>query len=126
MNPAVARGNKGAADGLVNAERLFERTTDVVKPSPAQLWVFVDEHPDSINDGAFFNAQGSREWIDLPANYHNNAGGFAFADGHSEIHRWRGSVTRRPVQINDFARTVFPVGDPDFAWIIERTSAPRQ
>ncbi|HMO66783.1 MAG TPA: prepilin-type N-terminal cleavage/methylation domain-containing protein, partial [Verrucomicrobiota bacterium] len=30
MNGAVGRGNKAATDGLVNAERLFERTTDVV------------------------------------------------------------------------------------------------
>ncbi len=126
MNGAVGEGNKSATDGLLNCEKLYIKTSDVTVPGPSQLWVFVDEHPDSINDGAFFNAQGSREWIDLPANYHNNACGFSFADGHSEIHKWKGSVAARPIRINDFSRTVYPNGDPDFPWLIQRTSAPRR
>jgi prepilin-type N-terminal cleavage/methylation domain-containing protein/prepilin-type processing-associated H-X9-DG protein len=125
MNGAVGKGNKVPTDGLLNCERIYEKTSDVTDPGPAQLWVFVDEHPDSINDGSFFNAQGSREWIDLPANYHNNACGFSFADGHSEVHKWKGSVTRRPILLNDFSRTAWPGGDPDFPWLIERTSSPR-
>jgi prepilin-type processing-associated H-X9-DG protein len=124
MNGAVGAGNKAATDDLLRAEKIFIKTTDVSEPGPSKLWVFVDEHPDSINDGSFFNAQGLREWIDFPANYHNNACGFAFADGHSEIHKWKGSVTRRGVLMTDLARTPWPNGDPDFPWIIERTSAP--
>jgi prepilin-type N-terminal cleavage/methylation domain-containing protein/prepilin-type processing-associated H-X9-DG protein len=125
-NGAVGAGNKTATDSLLNCDKLYVKTSDVTEPGPSKLWVFVDEHPDSINDGAFFNAQGSREWIDFPANYHNNACGFSFADGHSEIHKWKGSVTRRSVQLTDFGRTAWPNGDPDFPWIIERTSAPRR
>ena len=26
--------------------------------------------------------------VDYPASYHNRSAGFAFADGHSEIHHW--------------------------------------
>ena len=125
MNSAVGFGNKAATDSLLNCEKLFIKTSDVTRPTPAQLWVFVDEHPDSINDGGFFNAQKNPEWIDLPANSHNNACGFAFADGHSEIHKWRTSVTRYPVRIIDFSRQPVRLDDPDFAWILERTSAPR-
>ena len=62
MNSAVGKGNKLATDSLLNCEKIFEKTTDVNRPSPANLWVFVDEHPDSINDGAFFNAQKNYEW----------------------------------------------------------------
>ena len=32
-----------------------------------------------------------------PATYHNGAGGISFADGHSEIHKWRGAATKIPV-----------------------------
>ncbi len=125
-NGAIGQGNKQATDDLLRCEKLFIKTSDVTEPGPAQLWVFTDEHPDSLNDGAFFNAQGSREWIDLPANYHNNACGLSFADGHSEIHKWKGSVAARRIMLNDFARTTFPVNDPDFPWLIQRTSAPRR
>ncbi|PYM10171.1 MAG: prepilin-type cleavage/methylation domain-containing protein [Verrucomicrobia bacterium] len=125
MNGAIGLGNKVATDGLLQCEKVFVKTTDVTAPAPSDLWVFVDEHPDSINDGAFFNAQNNWEWIDLPGNYHNNACGFAFADGHSEIHRWRSSVVKYPVRIIDFSRQPVPRTDIDFNWIIQRTSASR-
>jgi prepilin-type processing-associated H-X9-DG protein len=129
MNGAVGRGNKMATDNLLNCEKIFEKTTDVSRPNPANLWVFVDEHPDSINDGAFFNAQknpNGPEWIDLPSNQHNGACGFAFADGHSEIHKWRVTVLKYPVKLVDWGRTaVLPPTDPDYAWILEHTSYPR-
>jgi prepilin-type N-terminal cleavage/methylation domain-containing protein/prepilin-type processing-associated H-X9-DG protein len=126
MNGAVGMGNKSATDDLLQAEKLFVKMSDVTYPSPANLWVFVDEHPDSINDGAFFNAQDNPQWIDLPGNYHNNACGFAFADGHSEIHKWRSSVTKYPIRLVDFSRTPVSLEDTDFRWILEHTSAPRR
>jgi prepilin-type processing-associated H-X9-DG protein len=125
MNGAVGRGNKAATDGLLNCEKIFEKTTDVTRPAPANLWVFVDEHPDSINDGSFFNAQNNFEWIDMPSNLHNGACGFAFADGHAEIHRWRSSVLGRKVLFQDLARTAVSPQDVDFRWTTERTSYPR-
>jgi prepilin-type N-terminal cleavage/methylation domain-containing protein/prepilin-type processing-associated H-X9-DG protein len=126
MNGAVGFGNKAATDDLLQCEKLFVKTTDVTEPAPAELWVFVDEHPDSINDAAFFNAQDNAQWIDLPGNYHNNACGFAFADGHSEIHKWRSSVTRFPVRMQDFSRTATPLTDPDLSWILRHTSKSRR
>jgi prepilin-type N-terminal cleavage/methylation domain-containing protein/prepilin-type processing-associated H-X9-DG protein len=67
----------------------FFKTTDFKVAS--KTWVFCDEHPDSINDGIQYTSTGSGEdnqWSDIPASYHNGAAGFAFADGHSEIHKW--------------------------------------
>jgi len=56
---------------------------------PSKTFVFLDERQDSINDGTFFTAVDSPGYlIDIPASYHAGAGGFAFADGHAEIHRW--------------------------------------
>ena len=50
---------------------------------PAQFFVTIDEHPDSINDGYFLNNPASIQsaWGDTPASYHNGAGGLTFADG---------------------------------------------
>jgi prepilin-type N-terminal cleavage/methylation domain-containing protein len=123
MNGAVGRGNKAATDGLLNCEKIFEKTTDVTDPGPAMLWVFVDEHPDSINDGAFFNSQADRRWIDMPANYHNDACGFSFSDGHSEIKKWKTTVPREKINFN-YTPPAVPAGDPDWTWTLERTSAP--
>ncbi len=123
MNGAVGKGNKAASDSLLSCEKIFEKTTDVTEPGPSKLWVFVDEHPDSINDGAFFNSQTDRRWIDLPANYHNNACGFSFSDGHSEIRKWKTTVPRERINFS-YAPPTVPVGDLDWNWTIERTSAP--
>jgi prepilin-type processing-associated H-X9-DG protein len=71
---------------------------------PSDTWVFVDEDGISINDagcasmGPTTSGTGYR-WIDLPSAYHNGACGFAFMDGHSEIHRWTtGEMRKNPKQ----------------------------
>jgi hypothetical protein len=73
--------------------RCYARLSDVVNPRPANLYAFIDEHPDSIHDAAF-GCMGPRptptgyRWIDWVATYHNKGGGFGFMDGHGEIHIW--------------------------------------
>jgi hypothetical protein len=63
-------------------------------PQPSNIYVFLEEHPDSINDGYFDDGDqdppSSLSWSgsDVPASYHNGACGFAFSDSHSEIHKW--------------------------------------
>lgn len=123
MNGAVGQGNKQPGDGLLNCEKLFIKTSDVTEPGPAMLWVYVDEHPDSINDGAFFNSQADRRWIDLPASYHNGACGFSFADGHSEIKKWKSTVPREVINFA-YSPPPVPVNDHDWTWTLQRTSAP--
>ena len=97
------------------------KMTQLVNPPPAMSWMYLDEHPDSINDAGFF-APRIGSWIDLPANYHNGAAGIAFVDGHSEIHRWRASVTRVGISaVNTFPGLSVPANDVDVAWLRERT-----
>jgi len=101
----------------------YIKTSSLTRPGPAGTWLLVDEHPDSINDGWLIPdvAEPSR-FVDLPASYHNGACGFAFCDGHSEIHRWRGTTIQpvKKVQYNGFA------GDPyDVAWFVQRSTALR-
>ena len=100
-------------------------TTDMIYPSPAETWVFTDEHPDSMNDSGLFNPETATGWTDVPATYHNGACGFAFGDGHSEIHKWRGSLgvaSAQDVNYNsDSMATMFPVKgdrDPDIGWMV--------
>ena len=68
-------------------------------PKPAGTWLFVDEHPDSINDGFFDDDPDSdTSWTDIPASYHNGACGFGFADGHAEIKKWRSQTSVYPIR----------------------------
>src|SRR5229473_3440619 len=64
-------------------------------PKPAQIFVFIEEHPDSINDGYFLNKPDSPGWFDLPASYHNGAANLSFCDGHAERHQWLYASTKR-------------------------------
>jgi len=74
----------------------FLKTTDIKNPS--MIFVFVDEHPGSINDGYFLLDPNSQSWGDGPAWYHNGAAGFSFSDGHSEIYKWKSSGLRVPME----------------------------
>ncbi len=66
-------------------------------PQPSQIYLFLDEHPDSINDGFFQDGtQGSgTTWdgSDIPASCHNGACSFSFCDAHSEMHKWQAPST---------------------------------
>ncbi|HZV35643.1 MAG TPA: type II secretion system protein [Verrucomicrobiae bacterium] len=82
-----------AGDGggiLSNQFVLNERVTDIVQPSSS--FVFLDERASSINDGYFEVLMtinyGSIRVQDMPANYHNEAAGFSFADGHAILQKW--------------------------------------
>jgi prepilin-type N-terminal cleavage/methylation domain-containing protein/prepilin-type processing-associated H-X9-DG protein len=94
---------------------------------PARIFVFIEEHPDSINDGYFLNKPYSSEWHDLPASYHNGAANLAFADGHVETRRWRFPSTK-PRAAPDAAQLPFDVPAAefgDFQWLMDRTSRKR-
>jgi prepilin-type N-terminal cleavage/methylation domain-containing protein/prepilin-type processing-associated H-X9-DG protein len=124
MDAALGDGNKVA---FYPNFFFAKKMADVVHPPPAMAWVFVDEHPDSINDGCFFNnplvTGGGSHWSDLPASYHNGAGGLSFADGHAEIKKWIDGTTKVPVTMRDFGGANAPNGR-DYSWLAERT--PRQ
>ena len=100
----------------------IKTTSDFLFPGPGETWVYLDEHPDSINDAGFFNPHQT-SWIDQPANYHNAAAGFAFADGHSEIHKWKGSLAAsRAIKVKFTASIDAPAskGDADLVWLAYR------
>ena len=96
---------------------------------PTQTWVMIDEHPDSINDAACAvtiaeQDAKSGQIVDYPAAYHNGAAGLSFADGHSEIHKWRGSAIKPRVTYGKVGLTTKSAGDslPDIKWWSQNTT----
>jgi prepilin-type N-terminal cleavage/methylation domain-containing protein/prepilin-type processing-associated H-X9-DG protein len=113
--------------------RRFLKTTDMVIPGPAMTWVFLDEHPDGINDGLFGMhlpaappAGGNwtaMTWDDVPASYHNGACGFSFGDGHAEIKKWMDAETKAPISGRTSpSSSTGKISRRDQPWVAQRTS----
>ncbi len=96
-------------------------------PQPSEIFIFLDEHPDSINDGYFLNRDYYPEWRELPASYHNGAAAFSFADGHSILHRWLVASTHRPAQPDAAGLPIqLPANQrTDFEWVVGHMSVGR-
>jgi len=127
-NIYIGEGNGwGANAGGPNNLAIYrgaKRSSDLTIPGPSQTWVYVDEHPDSINDAGCFAPNTANNIPDAPATSHNGACGFAFADGHSEIHKWVGSTMKKSrrlgglLGVNFMAQNNFATAarDPDLRW----------
>ncbi len=108
--------------------KTYGRMSDIV--IPVKTWVLLDEHPGSINDPAFAVQMckpdaKTAQIIDVPASFHNGACGFSFADGHAEIHKWKGSTIKKPFK-NGVLLTL-PLGNAgdslnDVKWMSENTT----
>jgi prepilin-type N-terminal cleavage/methylation domain-containing protein/prepilin-type processing-associated H-X9-DG protein len=123
---AWATGSWGTPSGPNNLTiyKGAKKASELQFPGPSGTWVYMDEHPDSINDAGAFAPDSASNIPDAPATYHNGAAGFAMADGHSEIHKWKGPTMNKPrnagglkgvnfVMQNNFG-TVST--DPDLRW----------
>ncbi|MGO8927882.1 MAG: prepilin-type cleavage/methylation domain-containing protein [Limisphaerales bacterium] len=91
---------------------------------PAYLFVFLDEREDSINDGCFLTDSDTLyQLVDYPGSYHNNAGGFSFADGHSEFHGWKDPRTMPFLHPGVLlALNINLPGDEDVLWIAQHAA----
>lgn len=109
--------------------RMYTKESDVVSPSPANLFIFCDEHPGSLNDGYLqVGLTKNGNFPDVPASYLENGCGFSFEDGHAEIHKWQGTTLLMPVVRNVRFNNVQSTNpnDPDWIWLTNRTSRPIQ
>jgi len=103
---------------------VYKKTSDLNRPGPANTIVILDEGP-SINDGFFAVPMNTydplllpaKEFVDVPATYHGNAGSFSFADGHSEIHRWRDPRTAKTPIFGSSPNNL------DLDWVQSKSSA---
>jgi prepilin-type N-terminal cleavage/methylation domain-containing protein len=109
----------------------YGKASTIRDPGPSKLWVFLDESTVGLNDGGFgFSMVAPAVWVDFPGYYHNYGCGFAFADGHSEIHRWLSPTTRilpgtsgRPPATAEPPAS--PNGSRDWQWVRDRTSSDK-
>jgi type II secretory pathway pseudopilin PulG len=111
-------------ESSASAYKVFRKIAAIQRPT--ELFVLIEEHPTTINDGfyAFFaNSPDSKYWSDFPAVYFSKATAFSFADGHSEIHKWLDDIaalnprdaTNRLYQAAGFAGS----GTRDYDWMVQ-------
>ena len=111
----------------------YGKTSAFNRPGAANTWVLMDENPRTINDGlmavsypANLNS-ASTILVDFPASSHGGAGGISFADGHSEIRKWKDRRTYNP-PANATDGNVDKSSSPDnqdVIWLAERTTVPK-
>ena len=122
MNSLV--GDPGELTNQFNPDwRQFFTSSDLV--SPAQTFVFVDEHPDTLNDGFFMNRFYEFKWGNLPGSFHNGAANLSFTDGHVDPHRWavRGpNGTVRPPVRGAVGGSFDANPRTDFEWLRDHSS----
>lgn len=106
--------------------RTFYKSGDLAAVGSSQLFVLLDEHPDSINAGGFASqmveSPSAARIIDYPASYHNRAAGISFADGHAEIRKWLDSRTVQPVKFYEMPLNVASPNNADMIWLSAHTS----
>lgn len=85
----------------------WRKFSEIRKPTPSQLFVFIDEHADTMLDAQFGNPVGGiywpEMWFDKPADRHNQGSNLSFADGHAE--RWRWKVPKTPAYAGQYLVT---------------------
>jgi len=100
------------------------KSSDLTHPGPALSWVFIDEHPDSIDDEIMYinpaETNGTGVFTELPSGLHNKGCCLSFADGHCEIHKWQAAETSHPVTFMNVDQ-VNVTASPDLAWLAQRT-----
>jgi prepilin-type N-terminal cleavage/methylation domain-containing protein/prepilin-type processing-associated H-X9-DG protein len=117
MNGAMGDGTKYFAPPTWPAFYNATKLSDIHFPSPADCWLMLDEHPDSDDDATFFvnpaDADGSgKAFVEFPGSMHGGASGMVYADGHSEVHKWKGAFTTQPVTYVTYLQNkTIPTGD---------------
>jgi prepilin-type processing-associated H-X9-DG protein len=118
---------------------IYPKDSDMTRPSPANLWMLLDEHPDSINDGAFAVQMPTEStqatWIDHASALHGGGCAFSFCDGHALIKKWRDpqwklDLRYPPDYTTTWGQTIvgsggeYPNSSPiDLFWVAAHTSA---
>ena len=127
MNGLIGDYCKLNQDKLGNGSyRIYNKLGDFTSPGPSMTFVFLDECPDSINDGLFqVNMTPGSSWSDIVGSLHNGGGGLSFADGHAEVHKWKDAITRSPVLHSaGIACPAYTKVSPiDYPWLQQHSSA---
>lgn len=103
----------------------FRKTSDFTRVSPGSIWVMIEEHPWTIDDGAFELA-GNRTpagavWADYPASRHGHRAPVSFADGHVEMRKWTDPRTL-PSKDPPLPTVVRVEGSADYLYLAGQTT----
>jgi prepilin-type N-terminal cleavage/methylation domain-containing protein/prepilin-type processing-associated H-X9-DG protein len=120
VNGPWLTGSHGVNNRTRGPYRVYGKDGDLVDPGPSSTLVLLDEDPYSINDAGWAICAQIPEWIDFVAVYHNKACGFAFADGHSEIHKWVDSRTPQNNMASEIQSVPHSV---DWEWVVTHGTA---
>jgi prepilin-type processing-associated H-X9-DG protein len=121
--------NALVGDPMINPNRFnpswrqFLKTSDF--PQPSNFYVFLEEHPDTINDGYFVNTWDDIKWGNLPASFHNASANMSWGDGHVERHRWLPDTARAPVK-GAVGGGFVPLPTTDYLWLRDHSSLKLQ
>lgn len=101
---------------------------------PSDALVFVEERPESIDDGSFEISEPANPtsptpgstYPNIPTDYHNGAMTAGFADGHVDVHRWLDANLRKPqTQIVQLKWAGIAVSNPgDWWWLAQHATIP--
>ncbi len=128
MDAGVGEGTKNPH--YPNYNDYVKKATGFHTPGPSDCWLFLDEHPDYIDDGIFYTPTNaaSTTLLEFPGCQHAGASGITFCDGHAEIHSWHGSILfNQPVTYNYLptanppAHPAIPANDLGLAWLAQHT-----
>lgn len=125
MNCFLGEGNQDTGP-LNPAYQIYRKLSQFRKASPQQVFVFLEEHPDSINDGLFWAPNPAINWVDLPSSLHEGTCWFTFADGHLEQRRWVSATTVRPVDFQYDGNIADQSGSADRTWFLEHAGEKRR
>jgi len=117
--------NALVGDPMINPNRFNPKWCQFLKtsqfPGPSNFYVFIEEHPDTINDGYFVNTWDQIKWGNLPASFHDRAANLSWADGHVERRRWIPDTVRPAVKGGVHGGFV-PSPDTDYVWFRDHSS----
>lgn len=106
---------------------VYRKTSDFQQP--ANIYTFLHEHANTIDDGWYIFCANNdpterTQWENLPTSGHSHAGSFAFADGHSEIHRWQVATSIPPENFSGGGADGTSVGPntTDINWVASHSS----
>jgi prepilin-type N-terminal cleavage/methylation domain-containing protein len=120
MDAAVGDGIKQGFSW--NHVYIAKKFTAFHAPGPSDVWLFSDEHPDSLDDAIFYTPNYPiSPLIEIPGCQHGGSCGVSFADSHAEIHKWKGKFSNLPVTYLPARFVTIPVADPDLNWLAQHT-----
>ncbi len=80
--------------GPGGASVCWQRASQIRTPPPVRAFVFIDQHEGDIENDRFFASLATEWfWLDFPSTRHDGGCGLSFADGHSEIWKWKEART---------------------------------